>query len=67
MKSTQELIEIKSKSGVQLTDRELAIRWYGRLSNAEKLTLLEEYIPSFSPEALTDENKYWLWLKQQRF
>jgi hypothetical protein len=67
MKSTQELIEIKSKSGVQLTDRELAIRWYGRLSDAEKLALLEEYIPSFSPEALTDENKYWLWLKQQRF
>lgn len=66
MKSTQELMEIKSQAGIQLTDRELAIRWYHRLSGVEKLTLLDKYIPSFSPDELSDENKYWLWLKQQK-
>lgn len=66
MKSTQELMEIKSQAGIQLTDKELAIRWYGRLSDFEKLTLLDKYIPSFSPDELSDENKYWLWLKQQK-
>ena len=66
MKSTQELMEIKSQAGIQLTDRELAIRWYGRLSDVEKLTLLGKYIPSFSPDELSDENKYWLWLKQKK-
>ncbi|MCF8339710.1 MAG: hypothetical protein K9I82_01915 [Chitinophagaceae bacterium] len=66
MKSTQELIEIKSQAGIQLTDRELAVRWYGRLSDVEQLTLLDKYIPSFLPDELSDENKYWLWLKQQK-
>jgi hypothetical protein len=66
MKSVKELIEIKTNAGVQLTDRELAIRWYSRLSNEEKVALLEEYLPSFKSDLLTDENKYWLFLAQQK-
>jgi hypothetical protein len=66
MKSTKELIDIKVNAGVQLTDRELAIRWYSRLTNEENLALLEEYFPSFTPDVLTDENKYWLFLAQQK-
>jgi hypothetical protein len=66
MKSTKELIDIKVNAGVQLTDRELAIRWYSRLTNEEKVALLEEHLPSFTPDVLTDENKYWLFLAQQK-
>jgi hypothetical protein len=66
MKSVKELIEIKTNAGIQLTDRELAIRWYSRLSNEEKVALLEEYLPSFKSDLLTDENKYWLFLAQQK-
>ena len=66
MKSVKELIEIKTNAGAQLTDRELAIRWYSRLSNEEKVALLDEYLPSFKPDVLTDENKYWLFLAQQK-
>jgi hypothetical protein len=66
MKSTKELIDIKVNAGVQLTDRELAIRWYPRLTNEEKVALLEEYLPSFTPNVLTDANKYWLFLAQQK-
>jgi hypothetical protein len=66
MKSVKELIDIKVNAGVQLTDRELAVRWYSRLTNEDKLALLEKYLPSFKPDALTDENKYWLFLAQQK-
>jgi hypothetical protein len=66
MKSVKELIEIKTNAGVQLTDRELAIRWYSRVTSEENLALLEEYFPSFTPDVLTDENKYWLFLAQQK-
>ena len=66
MKSAKELIDIKVNACVQLTDRELAIRWYSRLTNEENLALLEEYFPSFTPDVLTDENKYWLFLAQQK-
>jgi hypothetical protein len=60
MKSVKELIDIKVNAGVQLTDRELAVRWYSRLTNEENLALLEKYLPSFTSNELTDENKYWL-------
>ena len=66
MKSAKELIDIKVNAGVQLTDRELAIRWYSRVNSEENLALLEEYFPSFTPDVLTDENKYWLFLAQQK-
>jgi hypothetical protein len=66
MKSAKELIDIKVNAGVQLTDRELAIRWYSRLTNEENLALLEEYFTSLTPDVLTDDNKYWLVLAQQK-
>ena len=66
MKSVKELIDIKVNAGVQLTDRELAVRWYSRLTNEENLALLEKYLSSFTSNELTDENKYWLFLAQQK-
>jgi hypothetical protein len=66
MKSVKELIDVKANAGVQLTDRELAIRWYSRITEDTKLALLGEYLPSFTPSELTDENKYWLFLAQQK-
>ena len=53
------LIKIKSENGIQLTDRELAVRWWGRLSTEEK------ELPKYGIEDIDYETMYWIWLKQQ--
>jgi hypothetical protein len=62
----EELIKIKSENGIQLTDRELAVRWWGRRSEEEKKVLLETYLPSYEISSVTYETMYWIWLKQQK-
>ena len=62
----EELIKIKSENGIQLTDRELAVRWWGRRSEEEKRVLLETYLPSYEISSVTYETMYWIWLKQQK-
>lgn len=64
--TTENLIKIKSDAGVQLTDRELAVRWWGRLSTTEQ----EEVISNSKLTKLTIreidyDTMYWLWLKKQ--
>jgi hypothetical protein len=66
MKTVEELIKIKSNAGVQLTDPELAIRWYNRLEPSEKESIVSEYLPSYRPDELSNEDKYWLWRAQQK-
>jgi hypothetical protein len=58
------LIKIKSENGIQLTDRELAVRWWGRLSTEEKESVLNTYLPNYSND-VNYETMYWIWLKQQ--
>jgi hypothetical protein len=60
-----ELIKIKSDAGVQLTDRELAIRWWGRLSTTEQEEVLSNSNMVIRP--IDDYDiMYWLWLNQQK-
>jgi hypothetical protein len=61
----ENLIKIKSENGIQLTDRELAVRWWGRLSTEEKESLLKTFLPTFSIDKVDYETQYWIWLKQQ--
>jgi hypothetical protein len=66
MKTIEELIKIKRDAGIQLTDPELAIRWYNRLEASKKESIVAEYLPSFKPYDLSNEDKYWLWRAQQK-
>jgi hypothetical protein len=59
-----ELIKIKSDGGVQLTDRELAIRWWGRLSTTEQEEVLSN--SKLTIREIDYETMYWLWLNQQK-
>jgi antitoxin component of MazEF toxin-antitoxin module len=62
----ENLIKIKSDAGVQLTDRELSVRWWGRRTVEEKQAILKEYLPSHNIENIDYESMYWVWLKQQK-
>jgi len=62
----ENLIKIKSEIGVQLTDRELSVRWWGRLSVEEKQAILNEHLPSYNIGMMNYESVYWVWLKQQK-
>jgi hypothetical protein len=62
----ENLIKIKSDIGVQLTDRELSVRWWGRLSVEEKQVILNEHLPSYNIDMMNYESVYWVWLKQQK-
>jgi len=61
----EDLIKIKSDIGVQLTDRELSVRWWGRLSVEEKRAILKEHLPSHDVGIMDYESVYQLWLKKQ--
>jgi hypothetical protein len=59
------LIKIKSYMGVQLTNLELAVIWWDRLSVEEKQTILKKHLPSYDIGNMNNEYVYWVWLKQQ--
>lgn len=61
---TENLIKIKSDAGVQLTDRELAVRWWGRLSTTEQEEVLTNSSIVIRP--IDYDTMYWLWLKKQK-
>jgi hypothetical protein len=58
-------MEKKNESGAQLTNFELAIIWWGRLSVGEKQAILKEHLPSYGIGNMNNEYVYWVWLKQQ--
>jgi len=62
----EDLIKIKSNIGVQLTDRELSVRWWSRLSVEEKRDILKEYLPLHDIGIMDYESVYWVWLKKQK-
>jgi hypothetical protein len=59
------LIKIKSYIGVQLTNLELAVIWWDRLSVEEKQAILKKHLPSYDIGNMNNEYVYWVWLKQQ--
>ena len=58
-------METKRESGVQLTNFELALRWWDGLSVKEKGAILKEHLPSYGIGNMNNEYVYWVWLKQQ--
>jgi hypothetical protein len=50
---------------MELTDRELALRWWDRLTIKEKDFYMKKYLPSFTEKNLTSAEIFWVWGKQQ--
>jgi hypothetical protein len=65
-KRMQELAGIKTNEGLELSDPELAVRWWGRLEDVEKQELLNKYLPNFDSQRMNHNDIYWLWKKQQK-
>ena len=52
---------------MELTDRELAIRWWDRRTSEEKLELTKELkIPRTNLDSLTGSEIEYVWRKQQK-
>ena len=54
------------EKGVQLSDPELAVRWWSRREPSEKQELLDKYLPQHKSDRMSSQDIYWLWLKQQK-
>jgi hypothetical protein len=65
-KRMQELAGLKTENGIELSDPELAVRWWGRKNNEEKQELLNKYLPDFKSDDMNHQDIYWLWKKQQK-
>lgn len=50
---------------MELTDRELAVRWFNRKSTSEKEQEIKKAGLAIKIENLTDSDKEWIWRKQQ--
>jgi len=65
-KRMQELAGLKTEKGIELSDPELAVRWWGRLESEKKQELLNKYLPDFKMDKMNHQDIYWLWKKQQK-
>jgi hypothetical protein len=65
-KNIQEIASLKTENGFELTDPELAVRWWGRKNNEEKQELLTKYLPGFKIDDMNHNSIFWLWKKQQK-
>lgn len=61
----EKLIKIKTDNGIQLLDSELAVRWWLRLEDTEKQSLLNKYLPNFTIEQMTYGDMFWVWKQKQ--
>ena len=50
---------------MELTDKELAVRWFDRKTISEKEQLIKKTGLSIKIQNLTDSDKEWIWRKQQ--
>ena len=50
---------------MELTDRELAVRWFDRKSTNEKIEEIKKAGLTLKVEQVTDRDKEWIWRKQQ--
>jgi hypothetical protein len=51
---------------MELTDTELGVRWFDRRTEEEKQMLLKQYGITTEIRHLTDNDKEWIWRKQQK-
>jgi len=65
-KRMKELAGIKTENGIELSDPELAVRWWGRLEKSKKQKLLNKHLPDFPMDKMSHQDIYWLWKKQQK-
>lgn len=65
-KRMQKLAGLKTESGIELSDPELAVRWWGRKEEKEKQELLNKYLPDFKIDNINHQDIFWLWKKQQK-
>ena len=57
---------LKTENEIELSDPELAVRWWRRKNNEEKQELLNKYLPDFKIDDMNHQDIYWLWKKQQK-
>jgi hypothetical protein len=65
-KRMRELAGLKTENEIELSDPELAVRWWRRKNNEEKQELLNKYLPDFKIDDMNHQDIYWLWKKQQK-
>lgn len=61
----QQLAGLLNEDNIELTDPELAVRWWGRMKDDKKQELLNKYLPKFLIKDMNNKDIYWLWKKQQ--
>lgn len=62
----EEIIKIKTECGVELSDTELAVRWWKRLSLDEKKRFVSEHLSeNYDISEMNYSDIYWLWKKKQ--
>jgi hypothetical protein len=65
-KRLQKLAGLKTENGIELSDPELAVRWWGRKNEEEKQDLLDKYLPNFKIDKMNHQDILWLWKEQQK-
>ena len=64
-KRMQQLAGLLNEDNIELSDPELAVRWWGRMKDDKKQELLNKYLPKFLIKDMNNKDIYWLWKKQQ--
>ena len=64
-KRMQQLAGLLNEDNIELSDPELAVRWWGRMKDDKKQELLNKYLPKFLTKDMNNKDIYWLWKKQQ--
>jgi hypothetical protein len=55
-KRLQKLAGLKTENGIELSDPELAVRWWGRKNEEEKQDLLDKYLPNFKIDKMNHQD-----------
>lgn len=50
---------------MELNDKQLAVRWWSRRTTQEIQLLISKYLGGNESINLSDDDKYWIWRKNQ--
>lgn len=50
---------------MELTDKEIAVRWWDRRNTQEQYELLNKYLWRNDFNNLSNDDKYWIWKQNQ--
>jgi len=50
---------------MELTNKELAVRWWSRRTTQEQYELLVKYLGRSDFNSLSNDDKYWIWKQNQ--